>query len=198
MGLLVLVLGLILFLGAHTFITLRAARADALARFGFGRYRLLFSLVSAVGFVLIVWGFALYRHAGPVYLWSPPAFMRHITIALMWPATVLVIAAYLPGRIKRTVKHPMLAGVKLWAFGHLLANGDLGGMVLFGAFLAWAVYDRIAVKRREQAGEPPPKFPPAEGPWTNDLIAVVLGTVVYLALGFAFHPAVLGIPVFGR
>jgi uncharacterized membrane protein len=91
------------------------------------------------------------------------------------------------------VKHPMLAGVKLWAFGHLLANGDLGGIILFGSFLAWAVFDRISLKRRTDPGAPPI---PAGG-ITNDLIAVAVGIVVYLALAFAFHPVVIGVPVVG-
>src|SRR5262249_30875379 len=143
MGFSLLILGLIVFLGAHTFVTLRALRAAALGRLGPAGYRIAFALVALVGVALIVWGFSLYRQGGPIQVWYPPAFLRHVTIALMWPAAVLVVAAYLPGRIKRVTKHPLLAGVKLWAFGHLFANGDLGGMVLFGAFLAWAVYDRI-------------------------------------------------------
>jgi uncharacterized membrane protein len=196
MGLAILVLGLIVFLGAHTFVTLREARTAAHTRLGVGPYRGLFSLVSLAGFALIVWGFALYRQEGLIYLWHPPAFMRHVTEALMWPAVVLVVAAYLPGHIKRMTRHPMLLGVKLWALGHLLVNGDLGGIVLFAAFLLWAGYDRVSVKQRERAGEVF-KMPPADGPWTNDLIAVVVGTVVYLGLGFWFHPSVLGLPVFG-
>lgn len=197
MGLLILILGLIVLLGAHTFVTLRASRAATQERLGPAGYRIVFSLVSLAGLALIIWGFVLYRHAGPIELWHPPAVLRSITIVLMWPACVLVIAAYLPGHIKRVAKHPMLGGVKLWAFGHLLANGDLGGIVLFGAFLVWAVYDRIAVKQREQKGEAL-TLSPADGPWTNDIIAVLVGTLLFLALGFAFHPAVIGIPVFGR
>jgi uncharacterized membrane protein len=197
MGLFVLVLGLIVFLGAHTFVTLRPARVTAVQRVGRPAYLMLFSLVSAVGLALIFLGFAWYRQAGWIGVWHPPDFMRHITIALVWPAAVLVTAAYLPGHIKRTVKHPMLAGVKLWAFAHLLSNGDLGGIVLFGSFLGWAVYDRIAVKRREAAGEPAAVMFVDRG-WTNDIIAVALGSFLYLALGFAFHPVVIGVPVFGR
>jgi uncharacterized membrane protein len=114
----------------------------------------------------------------------------------MWPACVLLVAAYLPGRIKRTARHPMLLAVKLWALGHLFANGDLGGILLFAAFIAWAGYDRVAVKRRAMDGAA--AAPAAEkGPWTNDLIAIVVGTVLYLALGLVFHPAI-GLPVFGR
>jgi uncharacterized membrane protein len=104
-----------------------------------------------------------------------------------------VVAAYLRGRIYTAVKHPMLAGVKLWAFGHLLANGDLGGIILFGSFLAWAVFDRISLKRRADAGGPAIPV----GGIGNDLIAVVVGIVVYVALAFAFHPVVIGVPVIG-
>jgi len=197
MGLLVLILGLLVFLGAHSFVTLRPARVAALQQLGRPAYLVLFSLVSAAGLALIFWGFARYRQAGGTVVWHPPDFMRHVTVALVWPAVVLVTAAYLPGHIKRTVKHPMLAGVKLWAFAHLLSNGDLGGIVLFGSFLAWAVYDRIAVKRREAAGEPAAIMFVDRG-WTNDIIAVALGTFLYLALGFTFHPVVIGVPVFGR
>ncbi len=111
----------------------------------------------------------------------------------MLPAVILVVAAYIRGRIYTTLKHPMLSGIKLWAAAHLLANGDLGSIILFGSFLGWAVYDRISLKHRADAGAPPI---PVGGP-TNDLIAVAVGIVAYLALGFAFHPAVIGVPVFG-
>ena len=111
----------------------------------------------------------------------------------MLPAVILVAASYLRGRIYTAVKHPMLTGVKLWAFGHLLANGDLGGIILFASVLAWAVYDRITLKRRSDPGVPP--IP--QGGTMNDVIAVVVGTIVYLALGFVFHPVVIGVPAFG-
>ena len=102
----------------------------------------------------------------------------------MWPASIAVVAAYIPGNIKRVLKHPMLVGVKIWAVAHLCANGDLGGIILFGSVLAWAVYDRITLKRRSDAGAPPIPV----GGRRNDIIAVVVGTIVYLALGFVFHP----------
>jgi uncharacterized membrane protein len=197
MGLAVLVLGLIVFLGAHTFVTLRPTRAAAVQRLGRPAYLGLFSLASAVGIALMFWGFARYRQTGWIQVWHPSELLRHVTVALVWPAVVLVTAAYIPGHIRRTVKHPMLAGVKLWAFAHLLSNGDLGGIVLFGSVLGWAIYDRIAVKRREAAGEVAAVMFVDRG-WTNDIIAVALGTVLYLALGFAFHPVVIGVPAFGR
>ena len=119
--------------------------------------------------------------------------LKHLNVLLMLPAVILVVAAYIRGRIYATLKHPMLAGVKLWAFGHLLANGDLGGIILFGSFLAWAVFDRISLKRRADPGSPPIPV----GGVGNDLIAVAVGVVAYLALAFAFHPVVIGVPVMG-
>jgi uncharacterized membrane protein len=160
---------------------------------GEGTYKIGYAVASLVGLALIVWGFAHYRAEGMIPVWSPPTFLRHLNVALMLPASILVVASYIRGRIYTAVKHPMLAGIKLWAFGHLLANGDLGGMILFGSFLAWAVFDRISLKHRNDAGAPPIPV----GGVTNDLIAVVVGIVVYLALAFAFHPVVIGVPVIG-
>ena len=196
MGLLILILGLIAFLGAHTFVTAREARAVAMKRLG-RLYWPAFAIVSLIGVILIAWGFAIYRQTGWIDIWSPPAFMRHITIGLMWVSTILVLAAYLPGHIKSWTKHPMLAGVKIWAFAHLLSNGDLGSILLFGSFLAWGVYARIAVKRREAAGEITNTLAVDAG-WTNDAIALVVGTFIYLALGYVFHPVMIGVPVFVR
>lgn len=192
MGLAVQILGLVLFLGAHVFVTMREQRAALVKAIGGGAYRGLFSLVSLAGIVLIGYGFATYRAAGPIPVWYPPAFTRHIVEALMWPACILLVAAYVPGNIKRTVKHPMLLAVKTWAVAHLAANGDLGGMILFGAVLLWAGYDRFTLKRRSDAGAPPIPV----GGWKNDIAAVVIGTIVYLALGLVFHPVVIGVPAF--
>jgi uncharacterized membrane protein len=160
---------------------------------GEGGYKGFYSLVSLAGLALIVWGFASYRSAGMINVWYPPAALKHITEALMLPAVILVAASYIRGRIYATVKHPMLAGVKLWAAAHLLVNGDLGSILLFGSFLGWAVFDRISLKYRADAGAPPIPV----GGASNDLIAVVVGIVAYLALGFVFHPVVIGVPVFG-
>ena len=193
-GLLVMILGLVLFLGAHTFTTQREARARAIASMGEGGYKIGYALVSAAGLALIVWGFAHYRATGWIPVWTPPKALKHLNTLLMLPAVILVVAAYIRGRIYVTLKHPMLAGVKLWAFGHLLANGDLGGIILFGSFLAWAVFDRISLKRRADPGGPPIPV----GGISNDLIAVAVGVVAYLALAFAFHPVVIGVPVMGN
>ena len=193
MGLSVMILGLVLFLGVHTLTTQREWRARAIGRMGEGGYKIGYALASAAGLALIVWGFAQYRATGWINVWTPPTAMRHIAVALMLPAVIMVVASYIRGRIYTTLKHPMLAGIKLWAAAHLLANGDLGSIILFGSFLAWAVFDRISLKRRTDAGAPPI---PVGGPG-NDLIAVAVGLIAYLALAFAFHPVVIGVPVVG-
>ena len=193
MGLVVMILGLVLFLGIHVFITRRDARADVIAQIGEGGYKIGFSVISLLGLALIIWGFATYRATGWIDVWYPPLWIKHLTIALMLPAVIMVAASYIRGRIYTTLKHPMLAGIKLWALSHLLANGDLGSIILFGSFLAWAVFDRISLKRRADSGAPPIPV----GGVGNDAIAVAVGVVAYLALGFAFHPVVIGVPVFG-
>jgi uncharacterized membrane protein len=193
MGLAVMILGLALFLGVHTLPAQRELRARAIAAMGEGGYKAGYALISVLGIALIAWGFAHYRATGWVDVWNPPKALKHITVALMLPAVILVVAAFMRGHIYTTLKHPMLAGVKLWAAAHLLANGDLGSIILFGSFLGWAVLDRISLKRRSDAGGPPIPV----GGWGNDMIAVAIGVVVYLALAFAFHPVVIGVPVIG-
>ena len=193
MGLGILVLGLAVFLATHVFVSFRDARASVIGRLGLPTYRAVFALVSLAGLALIVWGYGQYQTHGLVQIWSPPAFMRHITVGLMLFAVIFVVAAFIPSHIKTRLKHPMLAGIKTWALAHLLSNGDLGSMLLFGGFLAWGVYARIAAKRRGDLG---PKSAPAG--WSNDILVLVLGVVVYLALGYAFHPVVIGVPVFGH
>jgi uncharacterized membrane protein len=182
-----------MFLGAHTLPAHRELRARAIAMTGEGAYKAAYALVSLLGIALIAWGFAYYRATGWVDVWNPAKAFRHVTLALMLPAVIMVVASYMRGHIYTALKHPMLAGVKLWAAAHLLANGDLGSIILFGSFLAWAVFDRISLKRRGEAGGPPIPV----GGWGNDVIAVAVGIVVYVALAFAFHPVVIGVPVVG-
>jgi uncharacterized membrane protein len=193
MGLGVLIVGLVVFLGDHLFITRRDARAALIARFGMNGYRALFALVAIAGLALIVWGYGQYHAHELIQVWSPPAFMRHITVGLMLIAVIVFTAAFIPSHIKAKAKHPMLAGVKTWALAHLLSNGDLGSILLFGSFLAWGVYARIAAKRRSDVGTTT-----SPSGWTNDIIVLLVGIVIYLALGYAFHPIVIGVPVFGR
>ena len=195
MGLGILIVGLAVFLATHVFVSFREARSSVIERVGMPVYRGLFAIVSLAGLALIIWGYAQYRAHDLVQLWTPPAFMRHVTIGLVLFATIFVVAAFFPSHIKTRLKHPMLAGVKTWALAHLLSNGDLGSVLLFGTFLAWGVYARVAAKRRGDIGA---AAKPAPDGWTNDIIVVVLGAAVFLALGFWFHPYVIGVPVFGR
>ena len=193
MGLAVEILGLVIFLGAHWFVTMRDRRAALIAKIGEWPYRGLFSLVSDRRHRADrLWLCQLSRRRSDRRV-DPPHWTRHIVEALMWPASIMFVAAYIPGNIKRVLKHPVLVSVKTWAFAHLCANGDLGGIILFGAVLAWAVYDRITLKHRSDPGAPP--IPVGGG--KNDIIAIIVGTIVYLALGFVFHPVVIGVPAFG-
>ena len=192
-----LILGLVLFIGTHAFTMAREPRATLVARLGERPYKGLYSLLSIAGVVLIVIGFGRYRAAGYSPVWDPPVWTRHLSLILVWPAFIMVVAAYVPGRIKATLKHPMLAGVKVWAAAHLIANGDLGSIVLFSSILAWAVAARISVKRRDEVRDHgcPATFPAAR---RNDLIAVAVGTVIWLSFLFRLHTWLIGVPVLPR
>jgi uncharacterized membrane protein len=190
-----LILGLVVFLGTHAFTMARERRAGLIARFGEGPYKGSYALVSLIGIVLISIGYGQYRAAGYIPVWDPPVWTRHLALLLVWFAFVFFVAAYLPGRIKRMAKgHPMLLGVKIWAVAHLLANGDLGSILLFGSFLAWAVAARISAKRRDEVV---PHGGPATLPagWRNDILAVAIGTVAYLAFVTWLHPGLIGVAV---
>jgi uncharacterized membrane protein len=189
-----LVLGLVVFLGTHVFSMARQPRAAVIRKIGERPYKGLYSLLSLAGIVLISVGYGQYRQAGYVPVWDPPVWTRHLALLLVWFAFVFVAAAYLPGRIRRTLKHPMLAGVKVWALAHLLANGDLGSILLFGAILAWAVAARISVKRRDEAVPHGAPLEPPSG-LRNDALAVAIGTVAYLAFVVWLHPLLIGVPV---
>lgn len=195
-----LILGLVLFLGVHSIAIVSPSGRDRLsARLGEGPYKGLYSLASLLGLVLIVWGYGLARQA-PVPLYAMPGGMRHLAALLLLPVFVLLIAAYLPGRIKTATKHPMLLAVKLWALAHLLGQSATGGtladVLLFGGFLAWAVADRISLKRRAAAGltRSVPALP-ASG--INDVIAVVGGLALYLVFAFWAHAWLFGVRPFG-
>jgi len=171
-----LIAGLVIFLGIHSVAIAAPAWRDAqISRRGEKAWKGLYSLVSIVGFVLLIYGYGLARQA-PVVLYTPPTALRHVALLLMVPVFPLLFAAYLPGRIKTAAKHPMLLAVKLWATAHLLANGNLADVLLFGSFLAWAVADRIAAKRR-----PVPRVVPGAPPSTfNDAIALIGGLALYV------------------
>lgn len=169
-----LILGLLIFLGIHSVSIVAPGWRDAqVARLGEMPWKGVYTVLAIVGFALLVIGYGQARGA-PVVLYTPPVALRHVALLLMLPVFVLLLAAYLPGRIKTAAKHPMLLATKLWATAHLLANGNLADVLLFGGFLAWAVADRISMKRRVQRpvpGAPAGRF--------NDAIAVVLGLALY-------------------
>ena len=144
-----LIAGIVVFLGLHLLPTLPGLREKLVSRFGENGYKALFSLVSVAAFVLLVYGFA---KAPVIQVWSPPAWTHWVAIVLMLPALILLVAAYVPGRIKARLKHPFLVAIKTGALAHLIANGDLASIILFGSFLAYAVYDRITLKGREERG----------------------------------------------
>jgi uncharacterized membrane protein len=189
---LLLILGLVLFLGMHSVSIVAPARRDAwAAAVGVNAWRALYSLVSIAGFVLLVIGYAEARRA-PVPLYFPPVWLRHVAYVLMLPVFPLIFAAYLPGRIKQALKHPMLVAVKTWALAHLLANGMLADVLLFGGFLLWAVFDRVSLGRRP----PRPMMMPLPRPSVvNDILAVVLGLALYAATVLWLHRALIGVPL---
>lgn len=184
-----LVLGLVLFLGIHVFTTLRAPRAAVIGRLGEGPYKGLYSLVAAIGLVLIVWGFSRYRSEGYIQVWNPPFAIFHpIALVLLWFALVALTATYAPtGRIKSLLRHPMLVAVKAWALSHLLVNGDLGSLLLFGSLLVWAIYDRIAVKRRGDMGAVA-----VASFGRNDAIVIVIGTLAFFVILW-LHDSIIGV-----
>jgi uncharacterized membrane protein len=189
-----LILGLLLFLGAHSVrVFADDWRSRQIARLGEGKWKGLYSAAAAVGLVLIVWGYGLAR-AEPVWLWSPPMWMRHVTALLTIPAFILLAAAYVPGNhMKSAIGHPMVAGVKLWAFAHLLANGTLAAVVLFGSFLVWAIADFASARRRDRrAGTVYPS-----GTFASDSVAVVIGLVAWVVFAFWLHGWLIGVRPFG-
>ena len=191
---LILVLGLLLFLGAHSVrIVAEPWRNDQIARLGERRWKGLYSLVSLAGLVLIVWGYGQAR-LDPVVLWSTPVWTRHAAAALTLPAFILIAAGNMRGtRMKRAFGHPMVVGVKVWAFAHLLANGMLADVVLFGSFLVWAIVDYRAARRRDRATGV--AYPP--GALSRDLAAVVIGTAAWVVFAFWLHQWLFGVRPLG-
>ena len=183
-----LVIGLVLFLGIHTVsIVAPQWRDGQVARLGEGPWKGIYSVVSAIGFALLIYGYGAARQ-NPVVLYTPPTALRHLALLLMLPVFPLLVAAYVPGRIKAMTKHPMLLATKFWALAHLLANGTLADVLLFGGFLAWAVADRISVKRRP--ARPIPGAPPR--PY-NDVIVVVIGLALYALFVMGAHRWLFGV-----
>ena len=183
-----MILGLVLFFGTHSIsIVARGWRDRMAARLGEWGWKGLYGIVSLVGFVLIVQGYAEARLTSAV-LYTPPMWLRHVAFLLLVPVFPLLLAAYLPGRVKTVMKHPMLNAVKFWATAHLLVKGTLASTLLYGSFLVWASVDRISVKRRPRPG---PLTLPASS--LNDIIAIVGGLAIYLAFLFFAHRLLIGV-----
>ncbi|GAA0706213.1 NnrU family protein [Dokdonella soli] len=188
-----LILGLLIFLGAHSLrVFADGWRTRMIARFGANAWKGLFALVSIVGFVLIAWGFGLARQQ-PVLLYAPPAVLKHLNALFTLVAFVLVAAAYVPrNHAKAAIGHPMLAGVKLWAFGHLLATGMLHDVVLFGAFLLWAIADFVVSRRRDRrAGTTYPA-----GTLSGDGATLAIGVALWAVFAFLLHVRWIGVNPF--
>lgn len=187
---LILVLGLVLFLGMHAFTMARAPRAQMVARLGEGGFKGLYTGVSLLGFALIIYGYGLYRASGWIDVWYPPVWTKHLALLLNLPIFVLLAATGSGGRIHAAVKHPMLLAVKIWATAHLIANGDLGSILLFGGFLAWAVMARISLKRRAGVRMPAPS-----GFTSRDWIAIGAGLVLWFVFARWLHTWLIGVAV---
>lgn len=190
----VLIVGLILFFGVHSLPMTPARRTALIARFGENIYKAGFGLLSFAGFALIVYGYGLARADGPPVLYDPPFWVRHITMLLMVPVFIFLVAAYVPSHIRRILKHPMLVAVKLWALAHLIANGDLASVLLFGGFLAYAVVDRISVKRRGPGAGQLPGAEKQPGRY-GDTVAILVGLGLYALFIWTLHAWLIGVPV---
>lgn len=187
-----MLVGLAVFFGPHLFsaVRSRASGADLRQRLGYGPYMGLYSLVAIIGLTLIIMGYGSMRPA--LVLYNPPAWTAHLNYLLMLVALIMLAAAYVPkGHIAKALKHPMLAAVKVWALGHLLANGELNSVILFGAFLAYGVFDRIAVKRRGDLGAGAVTSPSLAG----DALAIAIGTAAYAAILVWLHPVLFGVAI---
>lgn len=191
---LVLILGLVLFLGTHSVrVFAEPWRTRTLGRVGEARWKGAYALVSLIGFALLVWGYGLAGQQ-PVLLWTPPVAMRHIAALLTLAAFVLLAAAYMPGNgLKAKLHHPMVLGVKVWAFAHLLANGALADVLLFGGFLVWAALSFRAARGRDRAAGV--SYPPSRAGVTA--ITVLVGVVAWAVFAFWAHGLLIGVRPFG-
>lgn len=189
-----LIAGLWLFFSFHSVRLLAPETRDrAVERFGESNWKLLYSGASLTGLILVVLGYSD-THLNPIHLWSPPLWTRHVAALLMLPAFILLAATYVRGSVLRArIGHPMLAGTKLWALAHLLANGTLGDVVLFGSFLVWAALSFSASRKRDRAaGTPRP-----EGRWSRDAIAAAVGILTWFAFATYLHGLLFGVRPFG-
>lgn len=186
----VLVLGLVILLGSHSArIFAEDWRRRVIDRIGEGRWKGLYSLVSLIGLGLVIWGYAMARPESAV-LWEPSTWLKHVAVALNLVAFILLGAFIVPaGRMKALLVHPMILAIKVWAFAHLLANGRVADLVLFGAVFLWAVIDFATSRRRDRAAG----IVPVAGPVRNDALAVVVGFVLWLALIWRLHEWLIGV-----
>jgi uncharacterized membrane protein len=184
-----MILGLLLFFSAHSLQVARKTRLSLLERMGRNPYRAVYSIVSLAGVILIGFGFADYRSNGLILVWYPTLWMKQMPLFLNWFASVFFVAAYLPCHIRRMLQHPMLIGIMIWAISHLLTSGDVGGMILFGTFLLWAVAVRINIRFRTDAKKP------AKVSLLFDFLALVIGSAFYVITVFWLHPDFFNIPV---
>ncbi|MEQ1614553.1 MAG: NnrU family protein [Hyphomicrobiaceae bacterium] len=190
-GMLTLIIGLVVFLGLHLLPTNVALRDGLRERFGVTTYKIAYSVASLIGLALIVYGYGKLQgmpSKNPM-IWVPPVWTKHLLWALMLPALILLVAANIPSRIRDIVGHPMLLATKIWAAGHLLANGTLAAMVLFGSFLAWAVIDLISAKKRRARGP----LGERTGTLGGDLAAISVGGALYLWLLYGGHAKLIGV-----
>ena len=189
-----LILGLVLFLGVHSLRVFGEDGRNGLrARLGEGGYKGLYTVLSLAGFALILWGYGMAREA-PVLLWLPPRWTRHLAALLTIPAFVLLAATYVPGNsIKARLHHPMMLGIKTWALAHLLANGTLAQVLLFGSFLVWAALSFRAARQRDRVGG----VAYAPGRLGPTLVTVAVGLVAWAVFAFWAHAALIGVRPFG-
>lgn len=190
----ILILGLVIFLGAHSIgLFAHGWRDHMVNRLGEPTWKIAFSVVSLIGLVLIIWGYGAAR-VEPIWLWHPPVWTRHLAALLTLPAFILLAATYIPGnRIKAKAGHPMVLGVKIWAFAHLLANGTLADLLLFGAFLVWAIASFAIMRRRDRLAGVDRR----PGSLGRDGIALVAGLVGWGLFAFYLHRVLIGVAPMG-
>jgi uncharacterized membrane protein len=191
-----LLIGLVLFLGIHSLQSVAPQRRqNAIDRWGALGFKGLYTAISLLGLVLLVQGYGQARLA-PVVLWLPPQGMQHATLLLMWLAMVLLVATYVPGNhLKAKLRHPMTLSVKVWALGHLLSNGNLADVLLFGGFLLWSVLVFRAARQRDRLQ----MRSAAEGKWVATLLTVLLGTGLWAAFAMGgLHLWLVGVVPFTR
>lgn len=190
----ILIAGLAIFLGVHSLTMFQPIRNSFITKLGEHGYKGLYSLISIVGFCLLIYGYGLARESGSPLLYDPPVWLRHLTMLLMMPVFIFLVAAYVPCKIRASLKHPMLVAIKLWAVAHLLSNGDLASVLVFGSLLVWAVVDRISIKRRSQKIADEDKSQVSAKRF-SDAFVILIGLSIYAAFVFKLHVGLIGVPV---